>query len=322
MISPDVLDLIRRHHSVLCISHVAPDGDAVGSLLGMGWILRRLGKEATLALADPAPTSFDFLTGLDQIVDAQTLGQGYDLVICLDASSRDRMGNVFRQEVHGRLPLLVIDHHVTNTCFGTVNWVDPGCAATCQMLVSLAETLDVPLDGDLAWALLTGLVTDTHCFRTSNTDAPVLAAAMRLMEGGADLSQIAANTLNREPFRIIQLWGHVMPHVQLEKGVIWTTVSWEAQSAVGEHREDGGLSSRLITVEEAVISATFTESRKNGDPQAVICSFRAKPGHNVSQLALAHGGGGHPQAAGCTIVGPLHEVAAAVVAELQTLTTA
>ena len=112
----------------------------------------------------------------------------FDLIVCLDASSPDRMGSAYNPDVHESATLVVIDHHITNTLFGDINWVEPGCASTCQMLVYLADALEVPLDGELAECLLTGMVTDTLGFRTSNTTPDVLGAAMRLMQGGADLA--------------------------------------------------------------------------------------------------------------------------------------
>src|SRR5690606_21352676 len=114
---------------------------------------------------------------------------------------------------HAAAPLLVIDHHITNTRFGDINWVAPETAATCQMVAYLADALEVPLDGELAPCLLTGLVTDTLCFRTSNTDAEVLETAMRLMRGGADLVAITQRTVNRRPFSLIKLWSLILPTV-------------------------------------------------------------------------------------------------------------
>lgn len=313
-----LLTTLRQSQRILCVSHVDPDGDAVGSLLGMGWLLRALGKEPTLALHDPVPENFRFLPGAQAIIGPEEVGDDYDLIVCLDASSPDRMGDVYRPESHAALPLAVIDHHVTNTYFGTVNWVEPACAATCQMLVYLADALAVPLRDELAICLLTGLVTDTLGFQTSNTDAEVLGVAMRLVDGGADLPRIVAQTLRRRPFAVLKLWGLVLPHMQLEDGVIWTTISLAEMAAAGtEMGQDGGLASQLITAQEADISATFTEKPSaEGQPQ-VVCSFRAKPGFDVSQVAFELGGGGHPPAAGCTVPGTFDQVVPQVVARLK-----
>ena len=312
-----LLDALKSAQNFLCVSHVGPDGDAVGSLTGMGWLLHALGKPATLALQDAVPDNVDFLSGADKIVDAEGVAADYDAIVCLDASSADRMGDVYRKAEHGDLPLLVIDHHVTNTEFGSVNWVAPGCVATCQMLVYLAEAFDVPLEGALANCLLTGLVTDTMGFRTSNTTAEVLDVATKLMRGGADLARITELALSSNPYRKIALWGRVLGKVQLAERVIWCAVSQADLDATGSTKEDVQLASFLTSVHEADIGATMVEKVDEAGAAAVECSFRAKPGFDVSGVALAFGGGGHPPAAGCTVAGELDAVTRRVVEALQ-----
>ena len=323
-IDSPLLEALRSGRDILCVSHVDPDGDAVGSLLGIGWILRRLGKDPVLALQDAVPVEHRVLPGASDIItsgsaeyESAVRWRSFDLVVCVDSSSPDRMGTTYNPELHGDATLVVIDHHVTNTYFGNLNWVDPDCAATCQMLVYLADALQVPLEGELAECLLTGLVTDTLGFRTSNTTADVLGAAMRLMEGGAELGPITQRTVNRRPYSVIKLWGQVLPRVQLEDGVIWTSVSLDDIAQSGSAEQDISLSSFLVTAEEADISAVFTE-RQHGDGVPMIdCSFRAKPGFDVSQVAFSLGGGGHPPASGCTLPGPMQDAIERVVPALK-----
>lgn len=320
MIDPALLDALASANQILCVSHVKPDGDAVGSLLGIGWILRRLGKQPTLALQDEVPGEHQRLPGADRIITSPDASyrtkvqeQHFDMVICVDASSLDRMGDAYNPLVHGNSPLLVIDHHITNTYFGSLNWVEPTCAAACQMLAYLADALGVTLDGELAECLLTGLVTDTLCFRTSNTDAAVLAVAQRLMQGGASLVTITQRTVNRQPFAMMKLWSLILPAVQLEDGVIWAATDHRVFDQVGLAVGDTGLSSYLVTADEAAMSAVFVE-KPDVAGVSVECSFRAKPGYNVATMALSLGGGGHPAASGCTILGTLTEVVPKVVA--------
>ena len=154
---PLLLNLLETSHHILCISHVSPDGDAVGSLLGLGGILRAMGKRPVLALQDELAPEYQFLPGVQTIIGPAEVAHSYDLIVCLDTSSIDRMGSAYCPEFHDRIPLIVIDHHITNTFFGTENWVDAESAATCQMLVRLADRLDVPLTEEIAVALLTGL---------------------------------------------------------------------------------------------------------------------------------------------------------------------
>lgn len=324
LIPSELITAIRQSHQILCISHVNPDGDAVGSLLGMGWLLQKLGKQPTLTLQDALPEEHRVLPGTSEIITAQSgefaaqvRGRSFELIICLDASSPDRMGTAYHPASHAAAPLAVIDHHVTNTRFGAINWVAPECAATSQMLVYLADALDVPLEGALAECLLTGIVTDTLGFRTSNTTPDVLEAAMRLMHGGADLAVITERTLNRRPFSLIELWGKVLPRVRLEAGVIWAAITNEDFASTGYVHNDVGLSSYLVTADEADLSVVFTEAANEAGAPAVECSFRSKPGFDVSRIAFTLGGGGHPAASGCTLPGKLAEVEAHVVTLLK-----
>jgi phosphoesterase RecJ-like protein len=312
-----LIDLIRQSRRVLLASHVNADGDAYGSLLGATYILRALGKQAHAAMHDPVQEEFLFLTGAGDIRSPRQVGADYDLLLALDASSLDRLGDVYHEGKLGGVPLAVVDHHITNTLFGTVNWVEPTCAATCQMVVYLADALGVALAPELAECLLTGIITDTLCFRTSNTTPAVLEAAMHLQEAGANLAAIVQRTLNHMPFSTLRLWGLVLPQVQLEDGVLWGAVRREELAAAGKADDESKLNTIFATIVEADISAVFTEKIGKTGRGAVECSFRAKPGYNVGELALSFGGGGHPAASGCTIGGTLDEVIALVVPALK-----
>ena len=166
-----IADLVAPARRILLVTHVAPDGDAVGSLLGLGWLLRDQGKDLTLACEDPVPENTEWLPGSSGIVQRAT--GTYDLVISLDCSDQRRMGCVYTDDM-AVLPLINIDHHVTNTRFGTVNWVDPSSVATAQMILSLVDRLQWALNETVATCLLYGLVTDTQSFRTPNVDAAAL----------------------------------------------------------------------------------------------------------------------------------------------------
>jgi phosphoesterase RecJ-like protein len=316
MIPPELLDGLRNAQRVLVVSHVKPDGDAIGSLLALGNLLAALGKAPHLSLQDPVPAIYRILPGADAIVGPRQDATGFDTIIALDCSSLDRLGNAFNP-AFAHLPLLVIDHHVTNARYGNINWVAPECAATCQMLLLLADALDVAVDTATAQCLLTGLVTDTLCFRTNNTTDDVLAAGMRLLQMGGNLTQITENILDQRSFAVIRLWGEVLDAAQLEQGVIWVTISRAQFAACGANGDDGSLSSLLIRTEGADISATFAEKLGESGGPAVECSFRARSGFDISGVAKQLGGGGHPAAGGCTVTGTLAEAVAQVVPLLQ-----
>jgi phosphoesterase RecJ-like protein len=312
-----LIDLIRQSRHILLASHVNADGDAYGSVLGMKLMLDALGKRTHVAMHDPVLDEYLYLPGAAAIRGPREVGADYDLIVSLDASSIDRLGDVYHEGKLAGIPLAVVDHHITNTYFGTVNWVEPTCAATCQMLAYLADALGVRLSPELAECLLTGVITDTLCFRTTNTTPAVLEVAMHLQEAGANLAAIVQQTLNRMPYSTLRLWALVLPEAQLEDGVLWAVVRRTQVTAAGMPNDESKLNSTFATIVEADISAVFTEKIGKTGKSAVECSFRAKPGYNVGELALSFGGGGHPAASGCTIVGSPDEVVAIVVPALK-----
>ena len=297
-----VEQLISPARRILLIAHVWPDGDAIGSLLAMGSLLRDQDKEVTLACEDPAPESVAWLPGSSEVA-GQASGS-IDLVISLDCSDQDRMGNIYEDWLTS-LPLLNIDHHITNTQFGTVNWVDPSCVATAQMVLYLAQALGWQVTEPVAVCLLAGIVTDTRSFRTSNVDAATLRAALQLVEAGASLSRVARQSLDQQPLAQVRLFADAVSGLHLEDGILWTqmTRAMRQRWAVPDNGTSG-LSNSLAGVREAQVVVVFTE-RDNG---TVDVGFRAAPGYDVSEVAASLGGGGHPLAAGCTLSGDLERV--------------
>lgn len=295
-------DLLLGCSRPLLVTHIAPDGDAVGSLLGLGWALRALDISPTLACQDSLPRRFDFLPGFDEVTSRPT--DQFDLVVSLDCSDADRLGTIGSLPAIQGLPLLNIDHHLTNVEFGTVDLVDAGAVSTTHVLYHLIRHMKVPLDERIASCLLTGLVTDTRGFRTSNVTAEVLQVAVEFVEMGAALPVIARNGLDRRPLSALRLWGEALSRLRFKDGVVWAALPLEAQQAANhEGQGSAGLTSLLIGAEEASVSAVLME-RSDGQ---VEVSFRAVPGFDVAQVALTLGGGGHALAAGCLIPGPLEE---------------
>ena len=312
MIDPRIPNMIQKAQRILVVTHISPDGDAIGSLLGLGWALRAIGKETSLVCADPVPPPFHFLPGCEEIEQEPT--GFFDLVIGLDASDPQRFGPVWERIKGMEAPLIVIDHHVTNLHFGTFNWVDVKAAATAEMIVELLEAMGLPLNPNIAQCLLCGVVTDTRGFRTSNTTPRTMAVATRLMEAGGNLNEITEQTLNRKPIAVLRLWGMALPRMQMHGRILWTAVTRAMREEAGVYDNgDGGLVNVLVSANEADIAVVFTEQ---GEGEIEV-GMRAKPGFDVSQVALALGGGGHPQAAGCTIHASLEEAQERVLSALE-----
>jgi bifunctional oligoribonuclease and PAP phosphatase NrnA len=286
---------------ILVVSHVNPDGDALGSLLGLGWALRRLGKDRVLACPTaPLPASLVFLPGSDEVVSSP-LGP-FDLVIVLDSSAPDRMAAIQAPAILGGARLLNIDHHITNVMYGAVNWVEPAAASTAEMVFGLVGALGVAMDAQIALCLLTGIVTDTLGFRTSSTTSNTLRIAAGLMDAGASLPDVVDEAYNAKPIGVARLWGEALRHLHTERGLAWTAVTRAMMDEYGAPEDEvKGLVSFLRGTSGTDIAVLFVE---NGNG-AVKVEFRSSRRADVSGVATTLGGGGHRQASGCTIPGPL-----------------
>lgn len=303
---------IAAAESILLVTHLHPDGDAIGSLLGLAAVLRGRGKVVTPAVDDGVPPYLQFLPGADSVRGAvPSAGQPetWDLMISVDASDEERTGE---WGAYGRAhtPTVInIDHHPTNTQFGAIHLIAPHAVSTTEILLDWFTRDGVLLDAAVAVPLLTGLITDTLGFTTSNVTGRTLALGQQLVEAGASITEITARTLNSKSYTTVQLWKHALQTVTLEDGVIAATISQADFKAVGiGEPTDSGLASFLNSVDEACIAVTFRETNDGG----VNLSMRCKPGFDVSGVAFSLGGGGHKQAAGATIPGPLAEARARV----------
>jgi phosphoesterase RecJ-like protein len=294
-------ELIAAAAHVLIVTHVMPDGDAIGSLLGLGLVLRAAGKEVVVACDDPAPDNFRFLPGADEITPSPS-GE-FDLIIAVDISDARRMGAVGAKL--GRQPHLLLDHHVTNHGFADINLLDPDSASTGELVTELLEPLGLPLPQSAATCLLAGILTDTIGFRTSNTTPKTLGMAQRLMEAGAPLAVLHKNVLSRRSFEAVRLWAEGLARLREEDGIVWASLSLKGRRASGYGGTgDADLIDILTTIRDAKVAIVFSE-RADG---TIKVSWRSAPDINVAQLATSFGGGGHAPAAGAEIPGTLAEV--------------
>ncbi len=293
-------NLLERADRILIISHVRPDGDAVGSLLGLGLILEELGKEVNLVLEDGVPKVFHHLPTYERVYrDAAGV---YDLVIVVDCSDIDRIGDVLDE--YGE-PDLNIDHHPTNTQFAGLNLVREDAVATAEIIYDLAVALSLPLNQEIAEVLLTGLLTDSLGFRTSNTSPKALRIAAELQELGADLPLLYRKVMIEKSLEAVKYWGLGLSKIKLEDRLVWTSLSLEdRKNAQYKGRDDADLINLLASIKETDICLVFVE-QTNG---TVKVSWRARPGFDVSKTALEFGGGGHKPAAGAEIKGNLERI--------------
>lgn len=296
---------------ILIISHIRPDGDAVGSLIGLGLSLNAKGKSVQMVSTDGVPAIFSHLPGNNQI---QKKARGdFDLTIVVDCSDLSRAGDI----LHGKpIPDINIDHHPTNTNFAKINLVDQNAVATAEILAQYLEIFGFPITTQVAEALLFGMITDTLGFRTANMTPKALKIAAVLMEHGGNLPVLYQKGLLDKSFTAARYWGAGLSNLEKEGRIIWTSLSLEERKAVGyKGRDDAELVNFLSTIEETDIVIIFVEQ----DDGFVKVSWRSQPAFDVSLVALFFGGGGHAAAAGATIKGELKKIQTDVIAKTKAI---
>ena len=306
----DIQGAIERADNILVVTHVSPDGDAIGSITAMGQALRQLGKRFTLVCDDRIPKRFDYLPQVEQI-QSNPDNRFYDLVIAVDCGDVLRMGEAYSGLPEPKTDMLInIDHHITNTYFGDINFVSPKSTSTTEMLYDFFMAIGVDITTNVALSLLTGLVTDTLGFRTDGVTSHTLKIAGVLVDRGADLSLITMRGLKIKPMSTLQLWRVGLNNLRFEEGLVWATISQQERQAIGyTSSSSAGLVNLLADVEQAVMGAVLIEM----DDNSISVGFRCNPPYSVAELALNLGGGGHPLAAGCTLPGSLSDVESLVV---------
>ncbi len=292
---------------ILIVSHVRPDGDAIGSTLALGLALADAGKEVQMALADGVPAGFKHLPGSDKIIK-KAEGQ-FDLIVTVDCSDLKRVGDALDGYAH---PDIVIDHHLTTEPFGTLNLIEPEAVATASLLTRYLPLWGLTITVPIAANLLTGLVTDTLGFRTANTTPEALRQAADLLELGVDMSSLYFRSLVRRTFAGAKYWGAGLSSLQRADGIVWATLTMAERKASGyTGNDDADLISVVSSIDEADIAIMFVEQ----NPQKTKVSWRGlKAQLDVSQIARQFGGGGHKAASGAEINGTLAEVQEKVLA--------
>lgn len=288
---------IRDSVTLGAVCHERPDGDALGSMLGFAASARLAGLQVRVAVPPPGevPSRYRFLSAdalappLDPCEPPQTL-------VAFDCASLDRLGEL--APIAGRVEtLVVVDHHISNPGFGSIDLIDPGAAATVELVYELLRELGWPIDEVVATCLLTGLVTDTGRFQYSNTTPRTHRIAARLLEAGARPEVIGQSVFEEEPFGLLPVAGAVLSRARLDtqRRVVWSVLYLEDLRAASLNGEDTELLIDLVRLpREAQVAVLVREA---GDRQVRV-SLRSRGKVDVGALASDLGGGGHHNAAG------------------------
>jgi phosphoesterase RecJ-like protein len=296
-----IKERLEKSKKVVIASHIRPDGDAIGSLLGLGLALQDAGKSVQMVLVDGVPSSFKHLEGSDLIVK-EPAGE-HDTFITVDSADFRRVGKPFQN--FGQ-PDINIDHHKTNEKFGKLNLIEPDEVATAAILTRHLPEWGYQITKPIAAALLTGIVTDTLGFRTSNTNPSAMRLCAMLMETGVDMTELYMKSLVNKSFPAARYWGAGLSRLEQENGIVWATLTLDDRKISGySGNDDADLINMISAIDGNKVGMIFVEQSDNH----VKVSWRAlEPGIDVSQVAKHFTGGGHAAAAGADIPGALSEI--------------
>jgi len=296
-----IRERLEHSKSIVIASHVRPDGDAIGSLLGLGLALRDAGKSVQMILADGVPASYKHLEGSELIIKEPK--EQHDTFITVDCADFKRTGKIF--ENFGQ-PDINIDHHKTNENFGKLNLIEADEVATAAILTNHLIEWGYKITKPIAAALLVGIITDTLGFRTSNTNPSALRLCATLMETGVDMPDLYMRSLVKKSFVAARYWGAGLSSMEHDNGIVWATLTLADRKRTGYGgNDDADLINLISAIDGHKVGMILVEQSDSH----VKISWRAlESGVDVSQVAKHFNGGGHAAAAGADIPGKLNEI--------------
>ena len=305
--STDPRDAVKRFkdaYRILLTCHRNPDGDAIGSELALAELAGRIGVDAAIVNRDATPANLALLPGADRIVVADTLPEdfpdGFDLVVTVECPGLDRAG----LEGLARLPILNIDHHPANPAYGVVNYLDETSPAVGEMVWRMYGEIGIVPTPATATNLFTALSTDTGDFRYSNATEQAFRAAAEMVDSGAKPAMVAEMVHGHRSEASVRLLGEVLQSLRIESGgrLAVMTADEEAFRRAKARPED---TEEIVNIPRSIAGVEVVTFLKQFEPGIVRVSFRSRGDFDVRKIAAGFGGGGHRNAAGCTITGDL-----------------
>ncbi|MDB6025238.1 MAG: Phosphoesterase RecJ domain protein [Verrucomicrobiales bacterium] len=310
-----IIEEIRSHQTFCIVGHVRPDGDCVGSELGLAIALKNAGKEVTCWNEDPMPDKLKFLDK-DKTFQRPKRGEKFDCVIATDCASFERLGKAGEYASERKL-LINIDHHLSNTRYGDINWISAREASTGELIFKLLKEGSWPITPEIADCLFTAVSTDTGSFQYPTTKPITYHTAAELVKRGANLAKICDEVYQSHPLSRVRLLKHLYNKFRLTHNdkiaYVWLKKKDFARAGA-ETEESEGLIDHIRDIQPVEVACLFEEL----EPELTRISLRSKSDHvSVNEIAAQFGGGGHKAAAGARIPGRPLSVQRRVVAAIK-----
>lgn len=306
-----VVELIENKDVFAITTHIKPDGDGVGSSLGLCWLLRSLGKEAEVIVHGEVPPAYMSLPGADEIRDVRYVNGRYDAVFVIECSDLSRPGidgleNQFTVN---------IDHHATSEHFGTINWIDSTASAVGEMIYNLCKAIGGRITKEIAECVYMALVTDTGSFHFPNTSDRTLKVASELIKAGAKPEKIGEAVYNNYPWSRIELMRRVLATVKRDESGMVASIRQTLEMSDESEAIDGD-NNGFVNIPLAAREIKAVVYMREVGPGKYRASLRSKGDINVARVAEKFGGGGHKNASGLSIEGDWDECEAEIVTAL------
>jgi bifunctional oligoribonuclease and PAP phosphatase NrnA len=310
-----IAETIRRERRFLIASHENPEGDAIGSILALGLALKEMGKNVTIFNQDPIPEILLFLPGAEEIAHQVPENERFDVALALDCGDKKRLGKEFNKV--DQIGILInVDHHVSNTQFGDLNHVDPQASSAAEMVYDLLREIPVKMDPAIAENLYTGILTDTGSFHYSNATAKTFSVARACILAGVEPWKVAEKIYETQPLARLRLLPLVLETLEFEEdGRVSSVVV--TQEMLAKTGATPALTEDFINYPRSVKGSEVALLFREVNQEKYRVSFRSRGKIDVSRISQVFQGGGHPNAAGCTVEGTLREVKAKVLAQVR-----
>ncbi len=307
-----VVELIENKKKFGITTHIKPDGDGVGSSLGLCWLLRSLGKEAEVIVHGEVPPAYQTLPGADEIRDVKAVDADYDAIFVIECSDVSRPGIQGLEDEF----TVNIDHHATSEHFGKINWIDSTASAVGEMIYNLCKAIGGKVTREIAECVYMALVTDTGSFHFSNTTDRTLKVASELVKAGVKPAQISEAVYNNYPWSRLELMRQVIGTIDRhDNGRIATMRQTLEMRRIADavDGDNSGFVNIPLAAREVVASIYMREVGENN----YRVSLRSKGDINVARVAEKFGGGGHNNAAGLSVEGNWDELEAEIVKQIR-----
>lgn len=313
-----VVEALKGYQSFSVSTHTSPEGDALGSAVALALALRAAGKRADVVIKDPVPAYLDFLPVQGVVQRHETLPPAYDVLAIVDCGDLGRTG-MFEQAPPPVKLVVNIDHHVTNRGFGGLNWIEPDATASGQMVYEIIRAWGLPISREIAVCLYTTLLTETGSFRYSNTKPATLRMAADLLEVGVQAAVVSQAIYDRNSPGRLKLLGEVLRGLERHPGgkIAWVTITQDMFRTTGTSPED---TEEMVNYPRSLKGVEVAVLFREVNSTQFKVSLRSQGRVNVANVAETFGGGGHRNAAGCTVKADLVTVKARVLGAVELAT--